>query len=129
VSRKREESPLPPGLAASGSALWRDTLAEFELSGPELALLGEACRVADRLAEIAAELGSAELTVAGSTGQPRPHPLLAEARSQARLLDQLVRALALPGPGEQVGQRRSPSAREAANVRWMREKGNRHGAT
>ena len=56
-------------------------------------------------------------------GQPRPNPLLAEARSQARLLDQLVRALALPLPSEDVGRRRSPSAREAANVRWIRERG------
>ena len=77
---KREDPPLPPGLGAAGGLLWRSTLAEFELSGPELALLAEACRVADRLTTINDLLSGAPLSVEGSMGQPRPNPLLAEAR-------------------------------------------------
>ena len=56
-------------------------------------------------------------------GQPRVNPLLAEARAQRRVLDQLCRALALPLPSDQFGRRRSSSAREAARVRWDRADG------
>jgi hypothetical protein len=61
---------------------------------------------------------SLELTVAGSTGQMRAHPLLASAALQVTALDILVRGLALPIGDESVGRRRSPSAREAAQARW-----------
>jgi hypothetical protein len=114
---------VPRGLGTSGRALWRDVLADFELHAAELAALREACYVVDTLAAIEAELAGATLTVVGSTGQPRAHPLLAEARSQRRVLDQLLRALALPAPGEDVGHRRSPSAREAAKARWSQRQG------
>jgi hypothetical protein len=111
----------PPGLGLAGRALWRATVAEFELNPAELVLLGEAGRTADTLAELSAALSDAPLTVEGSTGQPRAHPLLAEARAQRRVLDQLCRALALPLAGEDVGRRRSPTAREAAIARWSRD--------
>jgi hypothetical protein len=111
----------PAGLDLAGRALWKAVVSEFECNPAELALLGEACRVADRLAAIDAALRTAPLTVEGSTGQPRPNPLLGEARAQQRVLDQLVRGLALPLPAEYVGRRRSPSAREAAVARWSRD--------
>jgi hypothetical protein len=94
---------------------------EFELNPVELVLLGEACRTVDTLATIAAALDGVSLTTTGSTGQTVAHPLLAEARAQRRVLDQLCRALALPLPDERVGRRRSPSAREAALTRWARD--------
>jgi hypothetical protein len=79
----------------------------------------QVCRCVDRLDAIEEELSAAgSLTVAGSTGQPRAHPLLAEWRMQARVLESLSRALSIPLPGEDVGRRRSPSAREAALQRW-----------
>jgi hypothetical protein len=98
--------------------MWRRVLGEFELNGAERELLVEACRTTDTLAAIDTALAGEPLTVEGSTGQPRPHPLLGEARAQRRVLDQLVRALALPLPTERVGRRRSPSARENALARW-----------
>jgi hypothetical protein len=109
----------PSGLGKSGRALWREINREFGLAPHEEAILVQVCRCADRLDAIEDELsGAGSLTVAGSTGQPRPHPLLAEWRMQARVLESLSRALSIPLPSETVGRRRSPSAREAALQRW-----------
>jgi hypothetical protein len=108
----------PAGLGRSGRALWRDIMAEFGLSPHERAILVQVCRIVDRLDAIEAELAGAELTVTGSTGQPRAHPLLGEQRAQMRVLESLSRALSIPLPSEEVGRRRSPSAREAAVTRW-----------
>src|SRR5712691_8708269 len=110
----------PGGLGKGGRALWRDIMAEFGLSPHERAILTQCCRCVDRLDAIEAELSGAALTVAGSTGQPRAHPLLAEWRMQARVLESLSRALSIPLPNEDIGRRRSPSAREAALQRWGR---------
>jgi hypothetical protein len=110
----------PRGLGRAGKSLWRGVNAEFGLAPHELAILVQCCRCADRLEAIEAELAAVPLTVAGSTGQPRAHPLLAEWRAQARVLESLSRALSIPLPGEDVGRRRSPSAREAAVQRWGR---------
>jgi len=111
----------PSGLGNTGRALWRDINAEFGLAPHERAILVQCCRVVDRLDAIETELCAAgSLTVAGSTGQPKAHPLLAEWRAQARVLESLSRALSIPLDGEDVGRRRSPSAREAAVQRWGR---------
>ena len=110
----------PAGLGRSGRALWRAIHAEFGLAPHETAILTQVCRIVDRLDAIEAELAGAELTVTGSTGQPRAHPMLAEWRHQARVLESLSRALSIPLPNEDVGRRRSPTAREAALQRWGR---------
>jgi hypothetical protein len=110
----------PSGLGRAGRALWRDINAEFGLAPHESAVLVQCCRVVDRMELIEAELSISPLTVAGSTGQPKAHPLLAEWRAQARVLESLSRALSIPLDGEDVGRRRSPSAREAAVARWGR---------
>jgi len=111
----------PAGLGPSGRALWRGIMADYGLAPHEAAILVQCCRTVDRLDAIEAELAGAPLTVEGSTGQPRAHPLLAEQRMQARVLESLSRALSIPLPGEQVGRRRSPTAREAALQRWSRD--------
>jgi hypothetical protein len=110
----------PSGLGTAGKALWREVNAEFGLAPHESAILVQVCRVIDRLDAIEAELADGPLLVAGSTGQPRANPLLAEWRHQARVLESLSRALSIPLEGEDVGRRRSPSAREAAVQRWGR---------
>src|SRR5689334_8855754 len=101
----------PEGLGKSGRALWRGILAEYGLAPHELAILVQCCRVAARLDVIEDVLGAGPLVVEGSTGQPKCHPLLAEWRAQARVLESLSRALSIPLEGEQVGRRRSPTAR------------------
>jgi hypothetical protein len=109
----------PAGLGVSGRVLWREINAQFGLAPHELAILVQCCRCADRLDSIETELAALpSLTVAGSTGQPRSHPLLAEWRAQARVLESLSRALSIPLPGESIGRRRSPTARDAALARW-----------
>jgi hypothetical protein len=109
----------PSGLGKAGRELWRDVNREYGLAAHESAILTQVCRIVDRLDMIEAELsGAGSLTVTGSTGQPRAHPLLAEWRHQARVLESLSRALSIPLPGEDVGRRRSPTAREAALQRW-----------
>ena len=111
----------PSGLGKAGHRLWRDINAEFGLAPHEAAILVQCCRTVDRLDVIEAELIEAEsLVVTGSMGQMKPHPLLAEWRAQARVLESLSRALSIPLAGEEVGRRRSPSAREAAVQRWSR---------
>ena len=108
----------PAGLGKAGRALWREVNDVYGLAPHESAILVQCCRVVDRLDQIEGELSAAPLTVLGSTGQPRAHPLLAEWRHQARVLESLSRALSIPLPGEDVGRRRSPTAREAALQRW-----------
>jgi hypothetical protein len=110
----------PSGLGQAGKRLWREVNAAYGLAPHEAAILVQCCRVVDRMELIEAELSTAPLTVRGSTGQPKAHPLLAEWRMQARVLESLSRALSIPLEGEDVGRRRSPSAREAAVQRWGR---------
>ena len=113
----------PSGLKTAGRALWREVNASYGLNPAESLMLVQLCRCADRIEAIEAELDGADLVVPGSTGQPACHPLLGEWRAQARVAESLARSLALPMPGEDVGRRRSPSAREAAAQRWGRGHG------
>jgi hypothetical protein len=125
ISDNREMTmpTAPKGLNPPGRALWRGVLAKYELSPAELGILAQATRVVDLLARIDAELAEAKLTVAGSTGQLRPHPLIAASADQRRVLDSLFRSLQLPMPGEAEGHRRSPAAVAAAQARWRAERG------
>lgn len=118
--------PRAPGsLGEAGRAFWRKVTSVYELSPAEEAMLGRCCRTLDVLGRLdAALLDADDLMVTGSVGQMKPHPALAAAADQQRLLDQLVRALNLPLPDEAEGHRRSPANRENALERWRTE---RHG--
>ena len=89
----------------------------------ELANLAEACRTADELDRLEKAVRALpELVVSGSTGQPRPHPLLEEVRRHRQLLERLTIALALPSVDEKEGVTASQRhARRAAVARWQRE--------
>jgi hypothetical protein len=89
VANRRPSAPT--GLDLAGRAFWRQVVGEYELNPAELVLLGEACRTVDTLAAVAAAMDGVPLTTTGSTGQMVAHPLLAEARAQRRVLDQLCR--------------------------------------
>jgi hypothetical protein len=111
--------PRPPeGLGRAGRRLWRSVLGAYDLSPGELELLRQACRTVDLLERIDDQLSREDLTVAGSRGQQRNHPLLLASTEQRRTLDGLLNALSLPFPYEVEGRRRSPSAVAAAQARW-----------
>jgi hypothetical protein len=111
---------VPKDLEARGRRLWRDVLREYELSDPELAVLLEACRTADLLERLAAELAAAELTAAGSRGQVIVHPIAGELRQQRDLLARLLARLALPSEGEDDGAAAAAArfGRQGAAARW-----------
>jgi hypothetical protein len=59
------------------------------------------------------------LTVQGSMGQPKPHPLLAEVRAHRLLLERLTGALNLPDEDQEVGLRPGQKhGQRAINARW-----------
>jgi hypothetical protein len=93
-------------------------LSAYDLSPGELALLEQACRCADLLARIDEQLANEDLTVPGSRGQMRSHPLAYLSLDQRKVFEGLMNSLALPMPDETVGKRRSPQATAAAQARW-----------
>jgi hypothetical protein len=103
------QDPLKPptGLRAPGRRLWLSVAERYVLTAAELEMLGQACRTCDELDRLErAVRGLAELTVQGSMGQPKPHPLLAEVRAHRLLLERLTTALCLPDEDQEVGFRR-----------------------
>jgi len=116
------QDPLKPptGLRAPGRRLWVSVAEKYVLTAGELEMLGQACRTCDELDRLErAVRGLAELTVQGSMGQPKPHPLLAEVRAHRLLLERLTTALALPDEDQEVGLRPGQRhARAAARGRW-----------
>lgn len=110
----------PKGLGPAGRRLWRNWMAGNEPDPGDEVLLEHAARTADELLRLAEALAGAEVTVEGSTGQPRANPLLDEVRRHRASLAGLLRQLA---PVEQTrGGHTSELAREAARARWSRHK-------
>lgn len=87
MTRRSAITPPPAGLGEAGAALWRTTLAEYELSGPEQAVLALACQAADRAAEARAAIdASGGVVVTGRYG-PRLNPgVAAEKDARAAVL-------------------------------------------
>jgi len=115
----------PDDLAKAGTALWNSITRQYAFDAAEYVLLHMLCRTVDVLERINADLAEMGVTVAGSTGQPRTNPLLAEQREQIKIADQLVQSLALPVEGESHGQRRSGAAKAAAKTRKPPKMGGR----
>lgn len=114
--------PSPPrDLGTAGRALWRRVLADYDLDAVELAALTQAARTVDELQRIHDSLAQApSVTVAGSTGQPRAHPLLAEARAHRATLTALLASIDLPTDVAPTAAQAATSAAasKAARVRW-----------
>ena len=93
----RSEIPTaPPETRAPGRALWASVTTDYDLEQHELALLIEAVRTVDALAELDAVVRSEGAIVAGGPSGTRAHPALVEARAQRVVLARLLAALRLP---------------------------------
>jgi hypothetical protein len=119
--------PAPPkGLAASGRKLWRAVTRDvagqgLSLDSRELLWLEEAARLADRVAELEAELAGADRVVPGHARQPVAHPLLAESRMTRQLLMQAIARIRVDAPVEAAGVPAGVNQhRAAANARWRK---------
>ena len=92
----RSELPkAPPETRAPGRALWASVTAEYDLEQHECALLIEAVRTVDALAELDAAVRSEGAIVEGPSGS-RANPALVEARQQRITLARVLAALRLP---------------------------------
>jgi hypothetical protein len=109
-----------PGLAPRGRGTrfiaW--ACRTYSLERPHAELVTEAGRLLDRLDAIAERVAADGLTVAGSRGQHRPHPLLSEQRQAQLALGRLLDLLGLTEPVAEPETRASALARHAAEVRW-----------
>ncbi|GAA1714441.1 hypothetical protein GCM10009809_08270 [Isoptericola hypogeus] len=112
--------PAPSGLGTRGGQFWRETVAEFELTASETALLTECCRTLDLVDELEAQVKRDGLTVAGASGQDRLHPAVTELRGQRLALHRLLAALGLEDAedGHKVPTATSLRAQHAARARW-----------
>lgn len=113
----------PAGLGTRGRRLWRQVVADYELSVADVELLTEACRCADDAERLALELADQPVLVVGSAGQPRANPLAKELRDTRNLLGQLLGRLDFPADdsgNEWDGLTASHRARKAARARWSR---------
>lgn len=92
--------PNPPkGTGKPGAALWRSVLADFDLEEHERALLVEAVRTVDLLAELDQAV-KAEGAVVNSPQGRKANPAAVEARQQRIALARLLAALRLPSGDE-----------------------------
>lgn len=110
----------PSGLKKRGAKFWGDIAGNYDLSGSELEILTETCRILDRLELLNADIEERGATVAGSQGQEVLNPSLQEARQQEVILHRLLVALAIPDEetGETIRGARSQAAQAANDTRW-----------
>lgn len=123
--------PTPPkDLGSRGRRFWADVVAVYELNVDELQLLVEVCRGLDEL-ELLHALIADGVTVAGSRGQDRLHPALAEMRAVRLGLGRLLAQLGLPDPDSGAPGLQTPQqvrARRAAETRWAHQRARRGSA-
>lgn len=86
----------PKWLGLAGSRLWCSVVDDFELSGPEVTLLVQACQTADTCAALQAVIAVEGPMSETAEGTPRAHPALVELRQQRLTLARLMVALRLP---------------------------------
>lgn len=119
-TQKPPKTTTPTGLSSAGRALWRSVVADFDLDAWEASLLLAACRTADRLDALAAELADAPQVVENHRGDAVAHPLIAESRQQALALSRLLASLRLPSGEEDGRPQRRGASRGAYAPRLIR---------
>ena len=113
----------PRGLNTAGAKLWRliSDPAKYELRPDELRILEDACREADLIDKLEAELEFADFMVTGSQGQDVINPMIPEVRQHRATLTSMLLKLKLPDDEPEQkpeANPRSVGARNAANARW-----------
>ncbi|MBS4102385.1 hypothetical protein [Tsukamurella paurometabola] len=83
----------PVGLGSAGVQLWDALSDSFTIDGTSFVLVLNACRIADRLEDMATEMIGASLTVENSKGDVISNPLLVEHRMQLATLRQILSSL------------------------------------
>jgi len=98
-----DTTPRPPaGTGAAGRRLWRSVVSAYHLVEHEMALLRQACAVADVCDELRAVVAAEGAVVVSRLGEQRAHPALVELRQQQLALARLTIALRVP-IGDQEG--------------------------
>lgn len=113
----------PTGLNDAGKKLWKNITKEYEFRPDELAVLEDACRTSDIIADMeeAWTDQGRPMTTTGSQGQLVTHPLISELRQYRGARASLLRQLKLPDAGStDAGGALSAKNRAAANARWAR---------
>lgn len=87
---------VPAGMGKAGAALWRDLVALYEFSAPELRVLEQTCRCLDAIGALDRQVAADGTMVDGSKGQQVLHPAIGEARQQRQTLARLLTTLDLP---------------------------------
>ena len=103
----------PRGLKTSGRRLWVAVASEYDLDVHEELLLLQACRIADRLDQLAVEANNGPITVTNFKGDQVAHPALVESRIEALALGRLLACLRMPS-GEEGGELSRPQRRGGA---------------
>lgn len=80
-------------LGATGRRLWADIHEAREVPAHMSVLVLNACRIADRLDDVCAELARSSLTVENQRGDEVANPLLVELRMQASTFSSLMSKL------------------------------------
>lgn len=109
--------PTPHGMGSDGTTLWESVTARFSLEPGELSLLETWARLLDDITAMREQVEADGLMIAGSRGQQRQHPLLAEIRASRLAAVKVAATLALPSEDEQTPAQ--IRAARAARARWL----------
>lgn len=85
----------PRDLGTAGAELWREVMAEYDLTFDYRSILHEACLTLDRIRQCDEIVNREGHTVMGYRGARQAHPLLSEARQARGLLQRLLKSLEL----------------------------------
>jgi hypothetical protein len=111
----------PANLGERGEQLWDSIIPAYELRPDELSILTDACREADLIERLNAELATSELTTKGSMGQEVASPFVSEIRQHRTVLAGLLAKLKIPdspASGARKAAKTSADRSKAARARW-----------
>lgn len=115
-----ESLSVPDGLGSRGRARWEEVTSTYDLSGSEVVVLTQLCRLLDRADQLARVLAAEGLAVEGSAGQTRVHPAVEAERATSLAIARLEAQLALPAEdAEPLPSVTVLRARKAADARWQ----------